>query len=242
VGRERDGRGRTRDRGLRTENGGVCVGLGVLAAPGGARRRGVPALLRRDRQPRSVVRPARSVGSEAGSRSRPRPGLARGLRRGEPDACGGRRRRTRPSPGSAGLRPGLPPLPRPGARPCSAARGAHRALHAHPVGGPGRVGGAPARHRRCDPRGAARVRQRRLPHGAVALRFRRLLRHIARSRCGRRARLACEPHRGGRGGVRCPRRRRRRPRAAGRARSRAPRDPRAPCRPRRPLEERGQGL
>ena len=58
---------------------------------------------------------------------------------------------------------------------------ADRALHPHPVGRARRLGRAPARDRARDPRGAARLRQRRLPHRALARGVRRELRGPARA-------------------------------------------------------------
>ncbi len=113
VGRERDGRRRSRGRSRRFTHGAIAVGLAVLAAPRRPRRRRLPAVLRRDRKPGAVVRPARAVGSEGGSGRRSRPGLASGIRRGQPGARGRDGRGARSRPRCAHLRPRLPPLPRP---------------------------------------------------------------------------------------------------------------------------------
>ena len=145
--------------------------------------------------------------------------------------------------GRAGLRPGLPPLPRAGLRSRSAARGTHRALHAHPLGRPrtrGRCSRAtsPTRSTKGCSRATAPASTPSTGAPPSSTAAARLL-----DRGGDAERVShCESHRRGRRGVRCARRRRRCPRAAGSARGRAPRDPCAPRRSRRPLEERGQGL
>ena len=142
--------------------------------------------------------------------------------------------------GGGGLLPRLPPLRRAVIRPRAAT--GHRAgpLHAHSLGRAGRLVGAAGAGRPRDPRRAARLRRRGLPHAAVATGVPRLVPR-PRARAGRAARQrASDLDRSA--GVREPGRQRAGAGPRARARGRAARAADPPRRPHRPVEERATGL
>ena len=146
------------------------------------RRRDVPRLLQRGRQPHALVHPALPLGPEQRARHPPRgadglearlPGRQPGVRRGGQRGAGGG-----PGPGRDASR--LPPLHGPRDHPRGASERVPALLRAHPVEPVGLLAHPAQQDSRGDPARDAGQRHHRVPHLAVRAQLPPLLRGAAR--------------------------------------------------------------